>query len=311
MSEKRSVLYVDDTKLHRLMVSKLLSEKGFSVILAESVDEGIKKYNENQVDLILSDIEMPDKNGFDLISYFREIKTSTSIIMLTSSNINKHIDLAMRYDVGNILSKEYSQEQLAPYIELLLSRNFFGFEKYLKNPLEAVKVSLKSSHMLHDLMNEIVNYAVQKAGLPQDISYDIRYFLEETLTNALYHARGKTDLKRKGEHLVLEGKDEVLVEYGHNKELFGFCVTDLEGSLTKQIALKSIKKCLDIEKALAEGDFEAFEMADSGRGIHTVRSMASDFYVNIERNKKTEIIVLIQKEKKKRDNPPSLIINEV
>lgn len=66
-----NVLFVDDKADARELISHILSEEGANVTTAESVSEAFENLSEFDFDLIISDIEMPDEDGFSLIKKLR------------------------------------------------------------------------------------------------------------------------------------------------------------------------------------------------------------------------------------------------
>lgn len=69
---KKKILYVDDEKALRLLVSEILSEDGeYEVIVASDGEEGLKLYLEHKPDIVITDIDMPIMDGVDLASKFR------------------------------------------------------------------------------------------------------------------------------------------------------------------------------------------------------------------------------------------------
>ncbi|WP_229359435.1 response regulator [Flectobacillus major] len=69
MSKKIKTILVDDERLARQELKYLLQEFSDIQIIdeAENVDEALEKIHRLQPDLIFLDIEMPEKNGFDLL----------------------------------------------------------------------------------------------------------------------------------------------------------------------------------------------------------------------------------------------------
>lgn len=69
---KINVLFVDDKPDARDLMSYILTEEGAGVTTAESVAEAIEKLSETDFDLVISDIEMPDEDGFSFIKRLRD-----------------------------------------------------------------------------------------------------------------------------------------------------------------------------------------------------------------------------------------------
>lgn len=82
----KKILTVDDSRTMRDMVSFTLKSAGFEVIDAEDGRDALAKLQDNKVDAVITDLNMPNMNGFELIRALRamaEYKMSP-ILMLTT-----------------------------------------------------------------------------------------------------------------------------------------------------------------------------------------------------------------------------------
>ena len=70
---KQTILFVDDEVPLLEIVGSVLEAEGFNVVLASSVEKGIEHLNTVTPDIIISDITMPGKNGFDFFEHIRSL----------------------------------------------------------------------------------------------------------------------------------------------------------------------------------------------------------------------------------------------
>jgi chemosensory pili system protein ChpA (sensor histidine kinase/response regulator) len=108
------VLVVDDSITVRRVTQRMLQREGFRVVLAVDGLHAIEKLNLEIPAVVLSDIEMPRMDGFDLV---RNIRSDAKlkhlpIVMITSRIAEKHRELAMELGVNDYLGKPYSEEGL-------------------------------------------------------------------------------------------------------------------------------------------------------------------------------------------------------
>ncbi|RZL99182.1 MAG: response regulator [Variovorax sp.] len=84
----RDVLVVDDSKTESLFLARLLQGHGFSVRTADGADEAMRCLAQQRPDLILLDVVMPGRNGFQLArSLTRDpVYSAVPIILCTSKN---------------------------------------------------------------------------------------------------------------------------------------------------------------------------------------------------------------------------------
>jgi CheY-like chemotaxis protein len=73
----RSVLVVDDDAAMRDMIVSLLEDQGIHARAAGSVDEALKSLGESEVDVVLSDIRMPGRDGIEFLGALRELRPDT------------------------------------------------------------------------------------------------------------------------------------------------------------------------------------------------------------------------------------------
>lgn len=82
----KTVLTVDDSKTMREMVSFTLKSSGYEVLEAEDGVNGVDVASSNAVDLVITDLNMPNMNGLDMIRKLRANPqySKTPILMLTT-----------------------------------------------------------------------------------------------------------------------------------------------------------------------------------------------------------------------------------
>ncbi len=112
------VLVVDDSLTVRRVTQRLLVREGFRVTLAKDGIDALEKLADERPQVILSDIEMPRMDGFDLARNIRGDSRwrDLPIIMITSRIAQKHRDHAAELGVDHYLGKPYSEEDLLALI---------------------------------------------------------------------------------------------------------------------------------------------------------------------------------------------------
>ena len=113
------ILVVDDSITVRRVTQRLLQREGYRVALAADGLQALERLQEEQPTVVLSDIEMPRMDGFDLA---RNIRADAAlrelpIIMITSRIAEKHREHAMELGVNHYLGKPYSDEELLSLVK--------------------------------------------------------------------------------------------------------------------------------------------------------------------------------------------------
>jgi chemosensory pili system protein ChpA (sensor histidine kinase/response regulator) len=112
------VLVVDDSITVRRVTQRLLQREGYRVALAADGLQALERLAEEMPGVVLSDIEMPRMDGFDLV---RNMKADPRwaklpVITITSRIAEKHREHAMSLGVDHYLGKPYSEEELLSLI---------------------------------------------------------------------------------------------------------------------------------------------------------------------------------------------------
>ena len=112
------VLVVDDSLTVRRVTQRLLLREGYRVVLAKDGLDALERLAEERPHVVLSDIEMPRMDGFDLVRNMRADARwrDLPVIMITSRIAQKHRDHAVELGVDHYLGKPYSEEDLLALI---------------------------------------------------------------------------------------------------------------------------------------------------------------------------------------------------
>ncbi len=118
------VLLVDDSEIVRRHSGSILADAGYDVILAVDGEEGLEKCRKEHPDLVLSDVEMPRRDGFSLC---KAIKTDpglerTPVVLCTS--LGEASDLEKGFDAGadDYLVKPVIAEELVSRLKAILAQ---------------------------------------------------------------------------------------------------------------------------------------------------------------------------------------------
>ena len=108
----KRILVVDDEENTRIGLSKLLSQEGFEVESAANGNDALDLLGQHKINLVISDINMPDMNG---LAFLRELSRkfpSTSVIMITAyGGVESYLE-AMNLGAYEYLHKPVRLEEL-------------------------------------------------------------------------------------------------------------------------------------------------------------------------------------------------------
>jgi chemosensory pili system protein ChpA (sensor histidine kinase/response regulator) len=108
------IMVVDDSITVRRVTQRLLQREGYRVVLAADGLQALERLRDERPVVVLSDIEMPRMDGFDLA---RNIRGDVGlkdlpIVMITSRIAEKHREHAKELGVDHYLGKPYAEEEL-------------------------------------------------------------------------------------------------------------------------------------------------------------------------------------------------------
>jgi chemosensory pili system protein ChpA (sensor histidine kinase/response regulator) len=112
--EGRRVLIVDDSLSVRKYLSTFLAARNLKVYAAGNGNEALKMLEETEVDLIITDLEMPVMHGYELVSRLKASDTlkAIPIIVLTSRSTGKHREKAIELGADDYLVKPFDERAL-------------------------------------------------------------------------------------------------------------------------------------------------------------------------------------------------------
>lgn len=79
------ILIVDDEESDRLIAQAILARAGHETFFAHDGDEALSQYSGSGIDLVLTDLQMPEVHGFELISVLRDFDDPPAIVAISST----------------------------------------------------------------------------------------------------------------------------------------------------------------------------------------------------------------------------------
>jgi len=119
MTTPQRILIVEDNQLVRRMLSRRLAAVGFGVSSVESSTEAIAQLEGAPVDLVLSDVNLPGGDGFELIDRMRERAMETPVILISGATGDTRAALA--HGAAGYFEKPFDFDALVGAIELALA----------------------------------------------------------------------------------------------------------------------------------------------------------------------------------------------
>jgi two-component system, cell cycle response regulator DivK len=121
----KNILYIEDNPDNMLLVKRVLTARGYTLLEAEDGTTGVDRAEKENVDLILLDINLPDIDGYEVA---RRIRTSTKvtlayvpIIAITANALKGDAEKALEAGCDVYMSKPINIRELWARVEAFVS----------------------------------------------------------------------------------------------------------------------------------------------------------------------------------------------
>jgi len=266
------VLFVEDNKDAREAIYDLLSNFFDMIVTASNGKEGIKTFNSQDFDLIITDINMPVMNGIEMIKEIRKDNPLIAIIALTAHQEFDYMFETINLSVDGYLLKPLDYK----LFQVLLSRitkalyNVKKNKEYEEHLEELVKqksqelLELANKDPLTNLYNRryfnetsslLFNLSKREKSNLTTLMIDIDYF--KAINDTYGHLTGDKVLKNMADNLLqIIRETDVAIRFGGEEFIILLPNTALQGA--KSIAQK-ICKTIAKEKIMSLNDNTSFQ----------------------------------------------------
>lgn len=162
-----SILIVEDDITYGMMLKTWLGKKGFQVTSASNIARAQKHIESETVDLILSDLRLPDKDGIDLLKWLGEHGLQIPLIIMTGYADIQSAVQTMKLGACDYIAKPVNPDELLKKIGEALNasssalKQMMHSDKMKNQPLKGAEGSLSSSDFLEgesDAAKQLYNY---------------------------------------------------------------------------------------------------------------------------------------------------------
>ena len=155
MTARKPILIIDDDQKLNLLLKTYLTPFGLDVITAAHPDEGLRLLKNRKPSLVILDVMLPGKDGFQVL---REIRASsqTPVIMLTARGDVTDRVVGLESGADDYLAKPFEPRELVARIQSVLRRHA---------PVKPAQDSLRSGDLEVDLGQRAASLAGKDLGL--------------------------------------------------------------------------------------------------------------------------------------------------
>lgn len=213
--QQGKLLIIDDEERLRNLMARILQLEGYEVITASTGKEGLRKLQHEAVNVVLSDVKLPDSNGIELTEQIKKSWPATEVIVLTAfGTINDGVR-AIKVGAFDYITKGDDNEKIIPLVSKAMDKALlqqriaelenklndkFGFDRIIgKSPaiIDAIrlsqKVALTDTTVLllgetgtgKEVFAEAIHQASQRKGKPF-VAVNCSAFTKELLESELF-----------------------------------------------------------------------------------------------------------------------------
>ena len=145
------IAVMEDDAGTRLLISSVLKKDGHEVLAAEDGLQGLALVRGLAPDLVISDVQMPGMNGFDMLAQMRQDPklAGVPVILLTSLQERAHMRIGMTAGADDYITKPFRAAELRQAVDAQLNR------RSVRATLQAMAVDAAVNEALVDQRNEL------------------------------------------------------------------------------------------------------------------------------------------------------------
>ncbi len=132
--QKGKLLIIDDEERLRKLLSRIMQLEGYEVFEAGTAKEGFKKLEQDTIEVIISDVKLPDSNGIELTKKIKAAWPATEIIVLTAYGTISDGVTAIKNGAFDYITKGDDNEKIIPLVSKAMDKALL---QYRVNELES------------------------------------------------------------------------------------------------------------------------------------------------------------------------------
>lgn len=121
-STEAKILVVDDEKIMRDLVQRILNKAGYQVETKDNGEAALERLAEDDFDMVISDVNMPGVGGFELLKEVKKQYPQTAVIMMTGYADTFTIKDALMFGADEYITKPFKHYEVTVVVERALWR---------------------------------------------------------------------------------------------------------------------------------------------------------------------------------------------
>lgn len=236
-NQKERLLVVDDDENTRLVYEEILSEEGYFVETASTLESAVEELEKASYDLVLADLRLPDGSGLDLLGFIRDSEIPAEVIIVTGYASVENTIEALNRGAFAYMQKPVNMEELKIFIaralkiKKLSADNRALLQRFKDLSLKDPHTGLYNYRYLSERLKKELGRA-RRHDLPLSVvMIDIDYF--KSINDVYGHSYGDRILKDFSSFLKDFVRDtDVVLRYGGEEFVLILTDTSSDGAVT-------------------------------------------------------------------------------
>ena len=255
----KKILVVEDNELLRENIVEILELEGFEVSEAEDGNHGIKAALELKPDLIISDVNMPGKDGFEMLEELRTYAETkiTPFIFLTVKNTMRDLRDGMSLGADDYITKPFDMEDLISAVKKRLSMRK---EIVAKEVDKYDKLKESVGTVINSVIDEPLKSIERLASILQTEAHSLKAADVSEISKILCQSAGR--LRNEITHILFYQKAAILKDRPDELEKYKHQVSKNVAEPLKKVSEKvadEFKRTQDLQVMLADNDLQVPE----------------------------------------------------
>ncbi len=164
MRERATVLVVEDNDAMRDLLEEELSDAGYRILAARGGHAGIERVRSEAIDVVITDLRMPDLDGFDLIRDVKATEDSPHIVMITAFGSIETAIKAVKLGAYDYITKPFEIEELILVVDKALGER--DLRRQVARLQREVEHKYQFGNIIHqsDAMQEVLSLVARIAN---------------------------------------------------------------------------------------------------------------------------------------------------
>lgn len=171
---KTKILFVEDNLIIRKEIKRFIESRVDTFYIAENGAIGLEMYNKYKPDIVISDIEMPLKDGLQLAKEIKETNANAPVILMTAFDDKEYLLKALVIGVDDYILKPVNYEILERSIKKRACQVYQQQEILRLNKLLSEKIEILNEKTVY--LDNILLYSTDMAIIATDLEFFVKYF---------------------------------------------------------------------------------------------------------------------------------------